>query len=303
VNKKVLEALIKSGAFDDLHPKKNRAAMLAALDRAVDEAQKAARERSSGQTNLFGLMAAPQTSTAPAPPPYPDIEEFIPKQKLAFEKESLGFYITGHPLDRYVADLRRFGTTRTVDVQEKQDWEEVQVAGVVTAYRDLPLKSGDGRMALFQLEDTFGQVKVACFSKAFALYEEVLKSDEPILVSGKVKSGRAAPDAQDRGDGDEAKATRELNMSEAVLLSKMRAEKTRQMTVEVSADALTDERVEQLRTALSSYPGGVTTVLRVRVPMRSFTDCVLPPQFAVTPSDELLLRIERLFGENAARLR
>jgi DNA polymerase-3 subunit alpha len=299
VNKKVLEALIKSGAFDDLHPQGNRAAMLAALDRAVDDAQKTLRDRESGQTSLFGLMApAAAAAAALTHVTYPDVEEWAPKLKLSNEKESLGFYISGHPLDRYAADLKRFRATRTVDVQDKDDWEEVQVAGIVTGYRDLPLKSGDGRMALFQLEDTFGQVKVACFSKAFAQFGEVLQSDEPILVTAKVKSGRAADD-----EAENVKATKELNMSEAVPLARLRAEKTRQMTVEVSADALTEERVEQLKAALSSHPGGVQTILRVKVPMRSLTDCVLPPQFNVTPTDELLLRLERLFGDNAARLR
>jgi DNA polymerase-3 subunit alpha len=92
-------------------------------------------------------------------------------------------------------------------------------------------------------------------------------------------------------------------MSEAVPLARLRAEKTRQMMVELSADALTDERVEQLKAVLEKHPGSVTTVLRLRLPLRSFTDCILPARFAVTPSDDLLLRIERLFGENAAVLR
>ena len=128
VNKKVLEALIKSGAFDELHPQSNRAAMLAALDVAVDEAQKVARERESGQGNLFGGFAAPAAQAATAAHlKYADVDEWDAKQRLAFEKESLGFYITGHPLDRYQADLKRFRATRTVDVQEKEDWEEVQV--------------------------------------------------------------------------------------------------------------------------------------------------------------------------------
>jgi DNA polymerase III subunit alpha len=299
VNKKVLEALIKSGAFDDGHPQKNRAAMLAALDRAVDEAQKALRDRESGQTSLFGLMAASPAAAGPKLE-YPDIEEWNPKQKLSNEKDSLGFYISGHPLDRYVNDLKRFRATRTVDVQEKEDWEEVQVAGIVTGYRDIPLKSGDGRMALFQLEDTFGQVKVACFSKPFQLYEEVLKSDEPILITAKVKSGRSNDDAAAE---ENVRAVKELNMSEAVPLAKLRAEKTRQMMVELPADLLTEERVEQLKSALSQSPGQVQTILRFKLPLRSVTECVLPSAFNVTPTDDLLLRIERLFGDNAARLR
>jgi len=297
----VLEALVKSGAFDTLHPQQNRAAMLAAIDVAVDEAQKVARERDSGQGNLFGGFAAPVGAAVPvtaAHLKYADVDEFTPKMRLAFEKESLGFYITGHPLDRYQADLKRFRATRTVDIQEKEDWEEVQVGGIVSAYKEWPLKSGEGRMCVFSLEDTFGSVRVACFAKAFAAFEEVLKSDEPILVTGKVKPGR-----MDDSDENAKAAAKELNLSDAVPLYKLRAEKTKQMMVELPADTLTDERLDALKAALEKHPGPVTTVLRLKVPMRSMTDCVLPARFNVTPSDELLVRIEKLFGADAARLR
>jgi DNA polymerase-3 subunit alpha len=88
-----------------------------------------------------------------------------------------------------------------------------------------------------------------------------------------------------------------------VPLARLRAEKTRQMMVELSADTLTNERMDALKAALEKYPGPVTTILRLKVPMRSMTDCVLPARFNVTPSDELLVRIEKLFGAEAARLR
>jgi DNA polymerase-3 subunit alpha len=152
-------------------------------------------------------------------------------------------------------------------------------------------------MCIFSLEDTYGTVRVACFAKAFAAFEQVLKSDEPILVTGKVKPGR-----MDESD-ENAKATKELNLSDAVPLAKLRAEKTKQMMVELPADTLTEERIDALKAALEKYPGNVTTVLRLKVPMRSMTDCVLPARFNVTPSDELLVRIEKLFGADAARLR
>jgi DNA polymerase-3 subunit alpha len=229
---------------------------------------------------------------------YAEVDDWGAKERLGFEKEALGFYISGHPLDRYQADLKRFRATRTVDVQEREDWEEVQVAGIVAGYKEWPLKSGDGRMCVFNLEDTVGSVKVACFAKGFAAYEAVLKSDEPILVSGKIKPGRMTDESEEA-----AKALKELNMSEAVPLAKLRAEKTKQMTVELSADTLTDERMDALKAALEKHPGPVTTVLRLKVPMRSSTDCVLPAKFNVTPSDDLLVRIEKLFGEHAARLR
>jgi DNA polymerase III subunit alpha len=247
------------------------------------------------------LLAAPTgTSVVGIAPPriYPDVEEFAPKERLAFEKEALGFYISGHPLDRYAADLKRFGASSTPAVQEREDWEEVQVAGVVSAWKEWPLKSGDGRMAVFSLEDTMGSVKVACFNKAFQQFEAVLKTDEPVLITGKVKPGRQMDEAEDA-----PRAAKELNMSEAILLSRLRAEKTKQMMLRLPADGLTEERVDQLKSVLERYKGPVSTVLRVTLPMRSYADYVLPSEFGVTPSDELLARLERLFGAEVARLR
>jgi DNA polymerase-3 subunit alpha len=302
VNKKVIEALIKSGAFDDLHPQSNRAAMFAAMEGAVEEAQKAERERLSGQTSLFGLLSAPAgapSANAAAPPrKYPDVDDWVPKERLAFEKEALGFYISGHPLDRYAADLKRFGAISTPTVQEREDWDEVQVAGVVSAWKEWPLKSGDGRMAVFSLEDNAGTVKVACFNKAFQQFEAVLKTDEPLLVTGKVKPGRQLDESEDA-----PRAAKELNLSDVVPLSRLRAEKTRQMMLRVPAEGLTEERVDQLKSVLERHKGTVSTVLRVTLPTRSYADYVLPAEFSVTPTDELLARLERLFGAEVARLR
>ena len=303
VNKKVIEALIKSGAFDSLHTGQNRAAMLAAMDAAVEEAQKAERERLSGQTSLFGLLAPPvdKGSVGPAggpPRKYPDLFDWAPKERLGFEKESLGFYISGHPLDRYAADLKRFGAVNTAAVQELEDWQEVQVGGVVSGWKEWPLKSGDGRMAVFNLEDSLGSVKVACFNKAFQQFEAALKSDEPVLVVGKIKPGRQMDDADDA-----PRAAKELNMSEAMPLSRLRNEKTKQMTLTLKADVLSGDRLDQLKATLERHKGPVSTVLRVVLPTRSYADYFLPPSYNVTPDDELLFRLEKIFGAEVARLR
>jgi DNA polymerase-3 subunit alpha len=153
-------------------------------------------------------------------------------------------------------------------------------------------------MAVFNLEDTFGNVKVACFNKAFQQFEAVLKADEPILIVGKVKPGRQLDDAEDA-----PRAPKELNMSDAVPLSRLRVEKTKQMMLTLPADGLTEERLDQLKATLERHKGPVSTVLRVTVPRRSYADYVLPSDYGVTPSDELLSRLERLFGAEVARLR
>lgn len=304
-NKKVLEALVKSGSFDSLPG--HRAQLMAAIDTATERSQKLQKERDSGQTSLFGLFGGPPSAKSAAgsngpngsngppvekAPDLPKVEEWAPKQKLALEKESLGFYISGHPLDRYRADLERFKATPASDVANKEDRGEINVGGVVVDYRDRPLKTGTGRMAFFKLEDHTGQVEVVCFSKAFAEYEPVLKSDEPILVTGNVAI-----------EGEGEAVTRKIHLREAVKIADVRSKKTKQVVLEVNADELTTEKAAALRETLEKFKGNVPTMLRLVVPLRSRTEVLLPPGFAVTPSDELLLSVERVLGPKAVQLR
>src|SRR5262249_50185992 len=146
-NRRVLEQLIKSGALDGLPAaaelKGGRAQLLAALDSALERGASEQRDRRSGQTSMLGLLAAREPMRAPgdAPPPgtgdfYPDIEPWGPKQLLAFEKEALGFYISGHPLDRYRGDLQRFATATTNDFATGQRGVGDQsIGGIVSQYR------------------------------------------------------------------------------------------------------------------------------------------------------------------------
>src|SRR5690606_3302441 len=178
VNRRVIEALVKSGGFDGVAPpppegagalaggkkKKGaadpaadrglaRAQMFAALDAAIERGAQEQRDKCSGQTSLFGLLeAAPDAREAVAPEVYPAVEAWTPKQLLAFEKEALGFYISGHPLDRYRADLSRYANATTVDFAEgRRPAGEAAIGGVVAAYRERPTKRGDGKLAFFQL--------------------------------------------------------------------------------------------------------------------------------------------------------
>jgi DNA polymerase-3 subunit alpha len=289
-NKKVLEALIKSGAMDGFGPP--RAPMFAAIDQAAERAAQAQRDRDSGQTSLFGMLSA-QPSNAPAPEPtYPDVDEWMPKQKLSFEKEALGFYISGHPLDRYLQDLQRFRATRVDELEAKEERAEVSVGGVVCDYRDRPLKSGNGRMAFFSLEDPTGQVEVICFSRPFAEYEAVLKSDEPLLVTGQVVA---------EGEGEARQ--KKLHMKEAKPLAQLRSEKTRQVVITVPADALDGAKLAAVKEALGRSPGGAQVVLQLVVPMRSRTEVVLPKALSVQAGDELMVALERLCGAGSVRLR
>jgi len=295
VNRRVLEALIKSGACDGVAARASahRAQLLAALDQAVERAQTAQRDRESGQTSLFGAFEAPAHEAHPKSAQYPAVEEFSPKQKLAFEKESLGFYITGHPLDRYADDLRRYANATTAELEERGTRARVSVAGIVSNFRERPLKSGNGRIAFFDLEDPYGQVEVLCFSKPFEQFADVLRSDEPILVSGMVQM-----------EGEDASSqVPKLRLEEAVLLARLRSEKTTRMHLHLPADGVTREQLVELKRLLAEAPGSCQVYLHLGIAKRSETVLPLGSSFQVKPSDELLLSIERLFGGRVAQLR
>src|SRR3984885_4424783 len=189
-NRRVLEQLIKSGAFDGLG-NHDRAQLLAALDGALERGASEQRDRKSGQTSLFGLMEPVRSPDAPAikvGETYPEIEAWGHKELLAFEKEALGFYVSGHPLDRYAGDLSRYASATTSDFPAgTRSAGPHSIGGIVSQYREMITKKGD-KMARFVLEDAEGTLEVIAFPKTFEKVRHVLVSDEPILCGGAVKN-------------------------------------------------------------------------------------------------------------------
>ena len=298
VNRRVVEALVKSGGFDgiaaehDLH----RAALFGAIEQAIERAAQAQKDRRSGQTSLFGLLGgggddAPKGDGLPET--YPEVEPWTPKEQLAYEKESLGFYISGHPLDRYRGDLSRYANAATSDFGEgRRGPGEAAIGGVVTAYRERPTRKGDGKLAFFQLEDPTGQLEVIVFPKTFEKVRHILVSDEPLLCSGKVV---------DEGEGDQH-AWR-LLLEAATPLAELRESKTSRVEIHLNADTTTPAQIESLRSILAGSRGTCDAIVRLTIPQRSETVIRLGDNYQIAPTDELLARLERLFGDRVATLR
>jgi DNA polymerase-3 subunit alpha len=179
MNKRVLESLIKSGALDSLGWK--RAQLMAMADAALEHGQKAQRDRLSGQRGLFTTLMGP--AEMPTPPP-PDIPEWPPEQLLAFEKETLGYYVSGHPLDRFSDELRRFSRKALAELVSDNASVECRVAGIVTECRIRRTKKGE-LMAVFTLEDLTGAVEAVVFPSSYAKYEAYLAADTPVCISGR----------------------------------------------------------------------------------------------------------------------
>jgi DNA polymerase III subunit alpha len=299
VNRRVIEALIKSGGFDGICEVRGltRARLLAALDAAHERAVAAQRDRESGQTSLFGMLddAAGESGGAGLEEDehkYPDVPEWEPRQRLAFEKEALGFYVSGHPLDRYEGDLRRHADATTGKLEKLPERAEVGVGGLVTDYRERPLKNGKGRMAIFALEDKQGAVEVVCFSRPFEEFEATLKSGEPLLVTGNL-----------RFEGEGENRVPRMQLRKVVTLPALRRQKTKEMHLHFDADRVQVEQLGQLREVLLQHVGECRTLVTLTLPKRSKTTLVLSERFSVTPNDELLVALERLFGDQVARLR
>ena len=298
VNRKVVEALVKAGAFDGLAAQNSvsRSRLYAAIDVASERALQAQRERESGQTNLLALFANAGGNNGPGvvgEDRYPEAPEWMPKELLAYEKEALGFYISGHPLDRYAGEIRRFTTATCANCMEKGERAEVILGGVINGFSERPLKSGMGKIAFFSLEDQTGTIEFFVKSRKLEEFRDLLVRDEPMLVTGTVE----AP-------WNEGETARErLVFVDAKLLSKVRSDKSSLLDIRLNADVVREEQFPALEKLLRSHQGPCRVLLRMEIPKRSETVLDLGDDYKVAATDELLARIEQIFGARVAVLR
>jgi DNA polymerase-3 subunit alpha len=300
VNKGVLEALVASGAFDATLAAKgvSRAQAFAAIDRALERSRSASKDRERGQTSLFGLFeAAAPAAERRSNDEYVDAEPWDLKETLVREKEALGFYVSGHPLDRYGVDLARFDVTPAKEMASRDPWSKVRVAGMVEGWRVRIFKGGGGKVAFFVLEDTSGRVEVKVRERQIEAYEPILTSGEPVLLSAKVTYKMVE-------DEDEDAAPKEptLLLDEVVLLSDTLRTETRGVTLRLSAARHAPSDVERLRAVLVACQGSCP--VDVVVDLEGGMEAVLAlPKYKVEPSDAMFAQIEKVLGGHAIELR
>ncbi|WP_350342743.1 DNA polymerase III subunit alpha [Proteinivorax tanatarense] len=178
-NRRVLESLIKAGAFDSIN--NNRAQLLGSIDVLVTFSQMIKSQKESGQMSMFELMddfnKNESLSLEKVPP-------FSEKDKLQLEKETLGLYISGHPLDEYKS-IYKTGVKNSIDVQSYKDNSQVTVAGVISASKKIMTKNNKP-MAFVSLEDAFSEIEVIVFTDSYEKHQSQLESDQPLVVEGRV---------------------------------------------------------------------------------------------------------------------
>lgn len=301
VNKGVVEALVQSGAFDAAHDAIgiSRAQAYGAIESALERGKRVAAEKASGQTSLFGLLDAgaresvEKTSAAAFPAAAPwDLKELLSR-----ERGALGFYVSGHPLDRYKDEITRFCNATTASLENMTDGAEVRVGGTVEGFRERPTKSG-GKIGFFSLEDAKGRVEVIVRDRQLEGAREALQSGEPVFVDATLRF----EDDPNRDPDGEAQKEPKLILDGVRLLAAALREKTRSVRVKVFVEKVDGKKLRALRDTLKIHPGPCPVSLELRSVER-WTVSVPDTGITVEPSESLLANLERLFGEKVVELR
>lgn len=276
VNRRVLESLTKAGAFDSVSP--NRAALITVLDRAIEAGAKAQRDRDSGQGGLFAAFEDASGGQAEAEL-LPDTPPWSRKESLAFEKEALGFYVSGHPLEEYADSIRGLSGCDSGDIVERSHGDQVAMGGLIVDLAVRTTKKGD-RFALFRLEDQFGSVKIVCWPEQYNKFKTQLQADTVILVKGKLELS------------DDGAAT--IIAGEIQQLEKARARAARAIILKIPEDAVTRETIEEFGELAAAHPGN--TAVYFDLSLNNGLDVRLQPhQFTrLDVSTEMIESIEKI---------
>ncbi len=284
VNRKVVESLIKCGALDSLGLRRSQ--LIGLLDRSMELAANRQKEKGAGQLSffdVFGSSSGMRTESLEVP----NLEEWPQEQLLAFEKQLLGFYLTGHPLAAYEQVLKLLTQTTTASLGTLPDGAEVTLGGVITRLKSTTTKRGNERMAILWFEDFVGNVEVLVFPKAFPSVEMNLKVDAVVLVRGKVSVREDRP---------------KILADDVIPLEEAWGRRVGGIQIRL-AQATERPVLEELKKTLRSNPGQVPVELAVGNGHNAGVRIVVGSTLHVTPSFDLLKTLVKLVGTEAISIK
>jgi DNA polymerase-3 subunit alpha len=282
LNKRVIESLIKAGACDSLGARRTQ--HMALLDRAMELGQKRQRETSSGQHGLFMGDAG----LAPPPPlDLPDVPDWTEAERLAGEKEVLGFYVTGHPLEKYMSRLATITRHDSSSLEELEHESPVTLAGILTSLRVRPSKKGDlWGSGIF--EDNRGSVELLVFPQAYQQLQGVLKPDKALLIKGRVRH-------------EENQRTKVVVSEARPLDAAVNGPKPR-LRIRVDLDQAGEGLAAELSDLLSAHPGGNPVILELTRPGEFAATLRLGRPRTAAADEEVISQLRTLTGVSAAEL-
>ncbi|MDL1988005.1 MAG: DNA polymerase III subunit alpha [Deltaproteobacteria bacterium] len=277
-NKRVIESLIKCGAFDSTGA--NRSQMMVSLENAIDYGQRVQKERTDPQMGLFNMGGVRQDINLPK---MPSMNEWDERQLLAFEKEALGFYITGHPLTRFEDLLDKFTNANTISLKEKNDGELVRIGGIIINIKTIKTKKGD-LMAFVTLEDQHKTVEIIIFSLAYAAVHELLVEDNTVIIQGRVKR-----------DENSVKILADT----VVPIEKAEETWTASIHFNLDKNKTGKDLLLRLNDILKRYPGSCHAYIHLLSPEETDTVIALPDTMKLKAGSSLTCAVNELLGYNA----
>ncbi|MCL1979507.1 MAG: DNA polymerase III subunit alpha, partial [Proteobacteria bacterium] len=285
VNRKVIESLIKAGAFDTLNANRNQ--YMEALDLCLERAKAVQRDRMSGQMNLFAIAQPAGVQQQSQEVALPEIEDWPKLERLAHEKETVGFFLTGHPLEGVMDDLKRVVDTDIVGAEKLREGQVVRIGGLLASYKEHKSKKGE-RMAFTVFEDMSSSIEVVVFPTTFAECAPLLTSDQPLIVLGTVQQS-------ERG----AKLVAQEISSLAETLERY----SEQATITLQAAATSRRHMMELKELLYQHRGTTPVLLTLHFDNRGEVDIQVLKDMAIRPSTELFQRITHLCGPSSLAVR
>jgi DNA polymerase-3 subunit alpha len=281
VNRKVIECLVKCGACDSLGA--DRAAMFAEIEYQMNRAAALQRDRERGQAALFDVEPVHVRRTRVGPPPV----VWSASERLAFEKELLGFYVTGHPLAQYADLLRRYELVSTAQLAGLTEGQATRIGGILTKVQLKTTKTGKP-MAVATLEDLDGSVEILVFSEAYQKCSAQLRNDAAVFVRGAVTLKEEKP---------------KIYADEVIPLADVPRRFTKAVHLRISTGNLRAELLPRIAELLRAHPGACPVLFCFRRDDGQLVFMETDEHFAVTPSEQFVAEMEELLGEETVYLK
>ena len=284
VNRKVIESLIKCGAFDSF--KLHRSQLIAILDKAMEVAGGIQKDRQNGQMSFFDTFEN-QDHFKKSFHDIPDIKEWPESQLLSFEKEMLGFYITKHPLTRFEKILRLYGNANVMSLGSRRDGDNIVIGGILNTVKLTTTKKTGERMAIAKLEDLTGIVEVLVFPKSYTKIGNHIKADTMLFIKGRLSLREEEP---------------KLIAEEAMPLDEVQDNMTKAISIKVITSGLNKKTLESLKIILSNHRGEIPAYIHFQTPGNKKIALAIGADFRVKPSAEIINEIEELLGNGTVSI-
>jgi len=290
INKRVLEKLIKSGAMDSLGPKvkdgPHRAAIFESLTEALKAAEQHAKAQALGQNDLFGLINEEPEDNRQS---YKEVPKWPEQQWLDGEKETLGLYLTGHPINRYLSEIKRYATGRLVSLQPTNKDKTTVAVGLVLGVRVLVNKRGR-RWALVTLDDKSARMDIRLFPDDYDKFAELLVSDAILVCSGQVSF-------------DDYSGGITMTARDIMTIADARENYVTSLDLQLDKNQLSGQFIEQFTQVLTPYKDGICPIRVFYQRDEAQGMLELGVQWRVSPSDMLLYNLKTLLGDEQVELK